>query len=1038
MSTGVADLLVLHVPAGGRVLAASDVHLGGHGSHRPVEDLIDAIEHTSGPGVLVLTGDILELVAGEVRDVRTTLEEESRLTGAVRAFAACEGRRVVYLLGNHDSRLAWDSGAAAAVTEAFCCDLALALELKIETGQGVKRVQVEHGHRLDPANCYTDPRDPLDIPMGIRVLQQLTPAVHKYAYFNDADTLPDPLSFPRFIASRLAYRRFARHLKWLVVPFLVAILLKLPLTLSLFSRSRIGARIAHWPDRFLFLGGLVVADLVLVIAALALAAYAVWEAISTAALDPRRGRNDIVRADALARIRDGYAGMITGHSHLAELTPLGDGFYANTGCCAEVLEEARARVGPLPVFRPVRQASWIELEAGSDLHVRLVRGRQPMPAGSALERLNVRRERSDPRPCVVASLPGGAVWPPPADKAGHRRRVRARAAAAIAVVGLFNLASSVVPPIFQRIEWLRSVVPLAVPEFAGALVAMSGMGLLFLAAGVRRGSRRAWSIALTLLVGAALFHLAKGVEVGTAVVALAVAGYLAAQRSAFRGGAARGGVRHALITAAAGTAAAILAGTVVVNIVVRHPPLALGEGLAAVTMRLVGSTSIALPDQVNDFMTPSMIGVGLALVAVAVWTVFRPVHAARRAVGSGLERARDIVAVHSGDSLATFALRQDKELFFHGDTVIAYSVSRRVCLVSPDPVGPNWERDSAWDAFHRYADARGWPVAVLGASEDWLPVYRRSGMREVYVGDEAIIDCRRFLDPLRAESLRGSVREVDLAGYRIEFLDPARIDAYLESALRGLATEVHRPDCEQRLAMTLGRIFDSEDRGLLLAVAMGPDNHPAAFCQFVPAPSINGYTLDQIRRTTRDVPPRLIEAILAETVLHLGTGGTHHLGLNFSVMSRKLVRSEADGLGGRAQRWLLEHLSRSDQAGGPWRVDGSFEAQLRPRYFVYDGRGHFPSAAIAMARAESQRPFPAIGHALMPVAAGAVAGNGSGNGNGHHRSNGGPSNGSSITSSGGRGNGHKRLRRNGKAAAGDGDDATNGERRAGWKASSGG
>jgi lysyl-tRNA synthetase class 2 len=322
--------------------------------------------------------------------------------------------------------------------------------------------------------------------------------------------------------------------------------------------------------------------------------------------------------------------------------------------------------------------------------------------------------------------------------------------------------------------------------------------------------------------------------------------------------------------------------------------------------------------------------------------------------------------------------------------------------VSPDPVGPTWERDSAWDAFHRYADGRGWPVAVLGASDDWLPVYRRSGMREVYVGDEAVVDCRHFVEPVRADHLRAAVRQVREAGYRVEFLDPARLDAYLESALRGLATEVHRPGCEQRLAMTLGRLFDPEDRNLLLAVAMGPDNHPAAFCQFVPAPAIGGYTLDQVRRTTRDIPPRLVEAILVETILHLGTGGTHYLGLNFSVMSRKLARSDADGLGGRAQRWLLDHLSRPDQAGSPWRVDEMFEPEWRPRYFVYDGRGHFPSAAMAMGRAESQRPFPSIGHPLAPSAeTGPRAGTGTGgNDRGNGRGNGahGP-------------NGHKRTRR---------------------------
>jgi len=1019
VSTGVADLLVIHVPAGGRVLAASDLHLGGHGSHRPIEDLTAAIERVTGPGVLVLDGDILELVTGDLRDVRSMLDEESRLTTAVRAFAACEGRRVVYLLGNHDSRLAWDSGAAAAVTEAFACELALALELKIDTGQGVRRVQVEHGHRLDPANSFTDPRDPLDVPLGIQVTRQLTPAMHRYPWFKDADSLPDPLSFPRFVASRLAYRRFARHFKWLVIPFLVALLLKLPLTISLLSRTRIGARLAHWPDRFLFLGGLVVADLVLVIAALALAAYAVWEAVANAALDPRRGRNDSVRADALARIREGYAGMITGHSHLAELIPLGDGFYANTGCCAEVLEESRARVGPLPIFRSVRQTSWIELEAGADLHVRLVRGRQAMPPESALERLNVRRERSDPRPTTVASLPGGATWPPPAVKAGHQRKVRARAATAIAIVGLVNLVSAAMPPVFQRLEWIRSIVPLAIPEFAGALVALTGLGLLFLAGGVRRGGRRAWATALALLVGGAIFHLARGVEIGAAVAALGVAAYLAAQQSAFRGGSARGGVRHAAITAAAGTAAVIVAGTAAVEILTRHPRLALGEALAAVTLRLVGLTSIALPDKLSDFLTPVMIAVGLGLVALAAWTVFRPAYASRRAPGSGLDRAREILAAHPGDSLGAFALRQDKELFFHGDSVVAYSVSGRVCLVSPDPVGPLWERDVVWDAFQRYADARGWPVAVLGASDDWLPVYRRAGMREVYVGDEAIVDCRRFVvDPPRAARLRAGVKHVLDAGYRIEFLDPSRIDAYLESALRGLATEVHRPECDHRLCMTLGRLFDAEDRGLVLAMAMGPDNHPAAFCQFVPAPGLGGYTLDQVRRTTREIPPDLVEAILVETILHLGDGGTHNVSLNFSVMSRKLARSDADGLGGRAQRWLLDHLSRTDQVGTPWRVSEAVEPEWRPRYFVYDGRGHFPSAAFAMARSESQRPFPTIGHTLTPEAHGHT--------NGHAKGGGGSANGN--------GNGHKRPRRAGKAE----DGAREPERRAGWKAPSAG
>jgi lysylphosphatidylglycerol synthetase-like protein (DUF2156 family)/predicted phosphodiesterase len=1047
MSTAVADLLVLHVPAGGRVLVASDLHLGGHGSHKPIEELTGAIERASGPGVLILNGDILEMATGTPPDTRTVLEEEGRLTAAVQAFAAGEGRRVVYVLGNHDSRLAWDSASASAVTEAFCCELALALELQIDTGAGTRRVQVEHGHRLDSANAYTDPRDPLDVPLGIQVTRQLTPTMQRYEFFNDADSLADPLAFPRFVASRLAYRRFARHLKWLALPFLFAILLKLPLTLTLLSKSHIGHRFAQWPDRFLFIFGLVLADVVLVIAAMGVAAYAVWEAVAHAALDPRRGRNDTVRTDALARIRDGYAGMITGHTHNAELTPLGDGFYANAGCCAEVVEESKVRLGPLPVFRAVRQTSWIELEAGADLHVRLIRGRQPVAPGSRIERIAIRPERSDPRPTVVASLPGGPSWPPPTNVAGHQRVVRARAATAIAVVGVLNLASAVVPPLHARLHWLRSLVPLAVPETAAALVALAGLGLLFLSGGVRRGGRRAWATALVLLGGSAVLHLAKGVEVAAAVVALAVALYLAAQRAAFRGGAADRGVRAALRTAIVGAAAVIAAGTMAVETLTRHPRLPLPRALGAVTGRLIGSTSVALPDRLNDFLNPVMISVALGLVALAAWTVFRPAFAARRLPGAGLPRARDLVASYAGDSLSFFALRRDKELFFFGDTVVPYSVVGRVCLVSPDPVGPTWERDQAWEAFHRYADARGWPVTVLGASEEWLPTYRRAGMRDLYVGDEAIIDCRRFhLDEARWADLRDEVARVGGAGYRVEFFDPSRLDPFVESELRGLATEVRRPAGERRFTMTLGRLFDPQDRGLVLAVAFGPDDHPAAFAQFVPAPAIDGYSLDQIRRTTRTLPRGVEDLIIVESIRHLGRGGARAISMNFSVIRRTLARREEDGLGGRGQRWLLDHLARTP-GECPWQADDRFEPQWRPRYFVYDGRGHFPAAALAVARAESRGPAPAVGTLLLdPATVGAARSGGNGSrrngssGNGHHNGSNGHhngSNGSNGHGNGTRANGAKTngAKTNGAKANdsfGDAPDVTRPERRAGW------
>jgi lysyl-tRNA synthetase, class II len=44
----------------------------------------------------------------------------------------------------------------------------------------------------------------------------------------------------------------------------------------------------------------------------------------------------------------------------------------------------------------------------------------------------------------------------------------------------------------------------------------------------------------------------------------------------------------------------------------------------------------------------------------------------------------------------------------------------------------------------RYVEESGWSVTVLGAASDWLAVHEGSGLRSVYLGDEAVVDCARW------------------------------------------------------------------------------------------------------------------------------------------------------------------------------------------------------------------------------------------------------------------------------------------------------
>ena len=122
----------------------------------------------------------------------------------------------------------------------------------------------------------------------------------------------------------------------------------------------------------------------------------------------------LAREAARPVVADGGVGLITGHTLQPELARIGTGFYANTGACGEVVEERRARLGLPPVYVHLLQVSWVEIEAGAEVHARLLllSRRYPRPT-TLLERFAAgRMPRARPRsPTSWRPTPVALVWP---------------------------------------------------------------------------------------------------------------------------------------------------------------------------------------------------------------------------------------------------------------------------------------------------------------------------------------------------------------------------------------------------------------------------------------------------------------------------------------------------------------------------------------------------------------------------------------------------------------------------------------------------
>jgi lysylphosphatidylglycerol synthetase-like protein (DUF2156 family) len=998
-------------------MVISDLHLGKEPTAAQLAasaELAAAIEAATGPGVLILAGNLIDSGTNH----KAALSAHARLSGAIATFARAEARRVIVLPGDRDVRLAWSEPCQGAVRASLGAELALAVDLRIQTGAGERKVRVEPGYRFDRLTAYQDPRNPLESPFAQHIREEVLPAVRQRAgggtgpagrafgrkWLSGLEQLDDPAAVSRFIASRLVYRRLVQSAWLLLVPIVVAFVFGLPATAI---RSARAGGLRHRPG--LFVAAAIIELLLLVLVAV-LAIRVTNRAMAAVALDdPGRDPNEGGRALARDLVTAGYAGLISGHTCRPELTYLGTGFYANAGAGSDVVTEYPSRVPGLglpSVFLAHRILSWVELEAGNDLHVRLLHARQDLPGAGLVERLMANRVVSSAPPgelraTVVATFPQGEAWPRSGSAELRDRRVRRVASALLVVVGFISLVSAMSDPVRDRLDILRRLFPMVVPETAAAVAAFVGVALIVLARGIRRGQKRAWVVVEALLLASAVLNIVKGVDVEETLIALAMALGLWIYRSSFRARTDVVALRRGLTTILGAALLTVAAGTVGVELsaVINHAKhrVPWNRALEASLYRMIGSSHITLPHRVNDFLAPAMATATVGLVLGLVVVLFRPVVARRLAhaslapghdrirtgsgapaTGSGpeaLARARAMLARHGSGTLDYFALRTDKEFFFWGDTVVAFAVYGGVCLVSPDPVGPVAEREEAWRAFRRFVDGHGWALGGLGIGEEWLPIYRATGMHDLYVGDEAVVRVNRFsLDGGKFKGLRQAVNRVAKYGYRISFHDPAHLDPDLRESLRDVMTKSRRGDVERGFSMTLGRVFDPDDEGFLLAVVHGPSDAPGlgppvAFCQYVPAPGIGGYSLDLMRRDNGEHPNGLIDFAVVETIREVKARGGQGVGLNFATMRAVLAGEAGEGVSQRVQAWLLRRMGDSMQIESLWKFNAKFDPDWQPRYAIYDAPENMLGVAIAVARAESFWELPVIGRFLVPTAA---------------------------------------------------------------------
>jgi lysylphosphatidylglycerol synthetase-like protein (DUF2156 family) len=372
-------------------------------------------------------------------------------------------------------------------------------------------------------------------------------------------------------------------------------------------------------------------------------------------------------------------------------------------------------------------------------------------------------------------------------------------------------------------------------------------------------------------------------------------------------------------------------------VVNRHDPAGVGN-------TLLGYVSTDAPTGWRAWLVTFVIA---GSVVLAVMVAFLP--AAPPKPGSTLDRAdvTDLAARGDADSLAPFATRADKAYVFSPDrrAAIGYRVLFGTALVGGDPVG---SIDSAGDAVKAYIDLctrHGWRPAVLGASDDLVPVWRQYGLHGLHIGDEAVLAVDEFsLASRRMRNVRQAVNRTRNAGVRVT-IGPLTGD--LATDLRPVLDQWLGGRRERGFAMNLDAILEPRP-DCLFAVAYSAGGEAVAFARFAVCADGSIYTLDVAPRgilATNGVAERMI----VEVVDYARSQAAREVSLNFAAFRWVFG---APGAMARTSAALLHAFDRWIEIASLNRFCEKFQPRWRARNLLAPSWPQMGWVAAAAVRAE--------------------------------------------------------------------------------------
>jgi lysyl-tRNA synthetase class 2 len=512
------------------------------------------------------------------------------------------------------------------------------------------------------------------------------------------------------------------------------------------------------------------------------------------------------------------------------------------------------------------------------------------------------------------------------------------------------------------------------------LSVLLGLGLLLLADQLAKRKRAAWRIALALFAISSAAHLAKGGGLAAVACNLAMVLALVLAQDRFRAAPDPPSLLRLarFVPTYLGSVLTVGVASLYLERHYLRPEFSVLGAASTVLSGLVGvgGDYVYLRHRFDVLFPTALLALGVVGLAVFAVLLFRPLRARGPHTEVDWQHALRLVHSYGWDTLAYFALRDDKSFFFasDGEAMLAYTYVGGYALVAGDPIGAPDSLPTLLDEFLQMCDQRAWNPAFLAIRESDFPAYEARGFRAFYLGDEAILRCDQFDLERTSKSVRAAVRRVGRS-YRFQVLTESNAPPRLVLQLNAISARWRGKAPERGFTMSLSQDIKGEGANpeFLLCVALDENDRPGGFLRLVPAYGPDfGYTLDLMRHDP-GAPNGMTEFLIAATSRALGERGVVRLSMNFAMWGRLFADDVPFTVAERVARRLVGVLNPFFQIRSLRDFNAKFDPQWVPRVLAYRRPTDLPRVGLLYAGAEGFLAVPFIGDLLVPKAVGGVA-----------------------------------------------------------------